>query len=185
MAKGSGFVVCRAYMLEQLGEAKYERLAARVPDEYREPVVAPLASKWYPDAAYAAMNEAYVQVRGFSDIEACRPDFEAMGERTAEDNLNGVYRALMRFMKTRGALAMLPLAWKQYFKATHCETKRYGDGRATLTVHNASVSYLAPVAVGWQRLALQIASGKHATCRECGFDKGRIHADPMIYELTW
>ncbi|MEM7151590.1 MAG: hypothetical protein AAF799_02065 [Myxococcota bacterium] len=172
-------------MLEQLGATTYGELSARVPDEYREPVDAPLPSKWYPDAAYAAMNEAYVQVRGFSDIESCRADFEAMGERTAHENLNGVYRALMRFMKSSGALAMLPLAWKQYFKASSCHTKRHGDGRATLTVRNASISYLAPVAVGWQRAALRIASGPQATVRECGFDEGRISADPMVYELTW
>ena len=186
MVKGLGIDGCRRFMTNRLGEARYAAMVARAPAQHRFVLTQPLGASWYPVAALDALTALYADERGFRSTSEARQDFEAIGQLIADDNLNGVYRALLRLLKGHGAVPMMPRVWAQYFKGQSCDLdwdKKQTTAR--ITVRNLPVAHLGAIAAGWQQAALRLSTAPNATVVEENYDRGRAASDPMIYLLAW
>jgi hypothetical protein len=186
MVKGLGIDGCRRFMTERLGEPRYAAMVSRAPQELRATLMQPLPASWYSTQALDVLTALYAEERGFRSTDEARSDFEAIGYRIAEDNLNGIYRALLRVLSAHGAVPMMPRVWAQYFKGHSCDLdwdkKRTN---ASITVHNLSVQYLAPIAAGWQQAALRLSTDVNAQVVEENYARGVSAADPMVFRFSW
>ena len=187
MIKGIGLDTCRRFMTDKLGAERYAAMVARAPQEHRDTLAQPLAGSWYPVAALSAMTTLYAQERGFRTLRDGQAEFEAMGAMVAEENLNGVYRALLRLLSAHGAVPMMPRVWGQYFKGHTCDLQWEKPKRkATLTVRNLPVAHLAVIAAGWQQAALRLSTDPAALVDEKHYtDHDQVAPDPMVFRMTW
>jgi hypothetical protein len=162
-------------------------MVSRASPEHRATLTQPLLSaSWYPVAALDALTTLYAAEREFRTTSEARPEFEAIGQLIADDNLNGVYRALLRLLSGHGAVPMMPRVWAQYFRGHSCDLQwDKKQTTASITVRNLPVAHLGAIAAGWQQAALRLSTAPDATVAEENYDLGRSTADPMVYRLSW
>lgn len=173
-------------MKARVGDARYAAMIARAPVSARDVLENAMSASWYPIAALDTLLNLYSRERGFRGTMDARDEFEALGRYVAEDNLTGIYRALLRVLSAHGAVPMMPRMWSQYFKEQRCQLEwDRTRTEARLTVAGLPIAHLGAVAAGWQQAALRLSTHPGATVVEERYARGQMTSDPMVFRIVW
>lgn len=106
--KGVWFVTAKSYLLGQRGPEAVEWVAERLDPAFRNAMLEPLTSGWYPERALAQGLDGMREVLGAVDDEVfCR----IMRECT-EIGVNRFFRALLRSSSPEFVLRQIPTMWR-------------------------------------------------------------------------
>jgi len=107
--KGVNAFLIRLWLKENYGESGLANMIARLSQDSKEMLIAPVSSEWYPvvllKETYSAMSDAY----GTSKLTE-------YGRFAAEHSLKGFLRYLTRFLSMQQLIKRMGAFWKQYHK---------------------------------------------------------------------
>lgn len=107
--KGVWFVAARDYARELHGEDLVTRMVAASPEPYRDIYASPIASAWYPEAAFEqGLIVIYDVMTEGNDMM-----FERIMEGCTEHGINRVFRMLLRASSPSFVLRRVPTMWRQ------------------------------------------------------------------------
>jgi len=119
--KGIWFVAARDYARELHGEDVVTRLVASSPEPFRDIYAGPIASAWYPEAAFEQGLIVIYDVM----TEGNDTMFERIMEGCTEHGINRVFRMLLRASSPSFVLRRVPTMWRQIRRgAGHVEVQQ-------------------------------------------------------------
>jgi hypothetical protein len=109
-----------------------------------------------------------------------------MGRSIAEQNLNTIYKFMLKVLSPNRLISLLPNLWNIYFREIQVIiTTAPEGGRGTCTVKGLPVPYLSQAAVGWIEYGYERVGAKTRIVTERAWESQRIAADELIFDLTW
>jgi len=107
--KGVWFVTAKSYMLDHGGAKALERVAEQLDPAFREAILDPLTSAWYPERALAQALAGMREVLGAIDDEV----FCEVMRECSELGVNRFFRVLLRLSSASFVLRQTPTMWRQ------------------------------------------------------------------------
>jgi len=128
--KGVWFVAARDYARELHGQEVVDRLVAGSPAPYRDMYASPIASAWYPEAAFEqGLIVIYDVMTQGNDLM-----FERIMEGCTEQGINRLFRMLLRASSPSFVLRRVPTMWRQVRRgAGHVDVEQRVDGETQIT----------------------------------------------------
>jgi uncharacterized protein (TIGR02265 family) len=180
--KGAVLVARRAFVLEDFGKEAWSRvLEALAPEDRKVLQGLILPSTWYPFDLNDRLDRAIVSALGGGSQRV----FEAMGTRSAEENLAGPHKHFLapgdpaKFMTKAGRI------YSFYYDTGRREWEPSGPNAGILTTHNAETFSNTDclTVIGWYKKALEMCGAKQVkmteeTCRAKG---GQV----CRYRVSW
>jgi hypothetical protein len=126
--KGVWFTTSRRYILETVGEEALVTMSHRVDRAYRDLIVNPFPSEWYPERALQQALHAMYVVIAHNDDEA----FTEVMEGCTRLGVNHFFRALMRMASPAVILRKTPAMWNHIRRGAGAVAVEADDVSATL-----------------------------------------------------
>ncbi len=168
MTKGAAMITATTYWRATLGDVMYERVLSRVPPETREQLEnPPLAVSWIPFAHTRHFLESLVEIIG---AERAAATYEALGAKMLEQDLRGIYRALLRIVTIDFAMQRAGKMFGQYNRdAGTLSTTRDAPRRVSCHYRDLPMAHIvfARFLAGAARGVVSLATGKPARVAAC------------------
>ena len=130
LVKGAWFVTARRVLSTEHGQPALARVAARLGEEHAEALLSPLASNWYPEAAFQQALEAV-------NAEVCGGDVDLYGrfiESCTVTGVNRFLRVLLSLTSPAYVLTKMPVFWARH-------RRRNGELHVDLGTRSARLHY--------------------------------------------
>ena len=168
--KGGALLSRIAFVREQRGEDAVRRVLDRLSPEDRHACSQVLTGGWYPFEVSKHLDEAVA-----AEIAIGEKVFLLMGEKSAEQNLNGPHKAMLSPGDPHGLLRRTPQIYQMYYD-TGRRTYDYIDERkAVIRTYDAATysKHDCLTIIGWHRKAIEMCGGKNprvteTKCRAAG-----------------
>jgi hypothetical protein len=177
--KGMWFVAGRRFILREHGEALLQKVIDAVPEEYREAMVEPMASDWYPEAALGSFLQASREHVGAGTDEGTT----ALIEGCSLEGIRRFWTIALQVTSTQFAIRMLPATWQHL---------RRGPGRMDVEidaeraiVRYTSFPYFSDVnyrllVLGTLRPLMRISTGTQAQVEILGHGHDWLDAEILF-----
>jgi uncharacterized protein (TIGR02265 family) len=179
--KGSVLGARLAFVEQEAGPEGVGRVLERLSPGDRTDLRNVLSSKWYPFDLGRRLDDAIALELGARGQEF----FRRLGRDSADKNLSGVHRALLKPGDPHAFLAGSPVIYRLYYDRGSREYERLGPQEAVLTTRDAPSSSVAECQtnIGWHQRALELcgASEVKVTEEECLATGGKC----CRYRIRW
>jgi len=161
-----------SFIREQHGEDGVQRVLQRLSEEDRKACTTILVGAWYPFDLNERVDDAIAAEMGMGEKV-----FLLMGEKSAEQNLNGSHRAMLSVGDPHGLLRRTPQIYQMYYDVGRRTYEPAGEKKAVLRTYDAPTPsrHDCLTIVGWHRKAIEMCGGKdvrvtETKCRTKGGD---------------
>jgi hypothetical protein len=161
--KGSAFFSVQSWVERTHGASSEHAVVAQLSSGHRVELDRMIISGWYPAELMDGIWEAIRVVLYPTDAAAFQRALRALGRSVAEDHLNSVSRAFLRFCVTpRAVLEFQSRIWGLYFRGIDIEVVPDADRRGgEVRVKNlGQLRYIGPAACGWLAFLFEHSGAK-------------------------
>lgn len=161
--KGGALLSRLAFVREQRGEESVRSVLARLPEDDRRACAQILTGGWYPFELNERLDEAVAAEMGMGENV-----FLLIGEKSAEQNLNGPHKAMLSPGDPHGLLRRTPQIYQMYYDVGRRTYEQLGGKKAVLRTYDAPTfsRHDCLTVVGWHRKAIELCGGVHVRVTE-------------------
>jgi uncharacterized protein (TIGR02265 family) len=170
--KGGPLLARLAFVRDHKGDAGVQRTLARLSPQEQKTCSSLLTGGWYPFELNEKLDAAVAAEMGMGEKV-----FLLMGEKSAEQNLNGAHRAIISPGDPHGLLRRAPQIYQMYYDIGRRTYEQLGERKAVLRTFDAATfsKHDCLTVVGWHRKAIEMCSGTNprvteTKCRAAGAD---------------
>lgn len=134
-----------------------------------------LAASWYD---YLPLFLLYRETAKLSN-KPIRTIESALGRHSAERDLHGVYKFLLKLTSPHSAMSFMPRVWHQYFSFGSAEVVPRGPSSATFIVHGFPSDFAEDfegILEGWIAIVLEYAGAADVVS-----EPGKLHPDGRVH----
>jgi hypothetical protein len=180
--KGAVILARRAFVEREFGGDAWKRLVAALPEEDRTALGGHiLTATWYPFDLNQRLDEAIVEVLGGGDPAI----FEAIGARSARENLTGAHRAFLTPGNPGRFMAATAQIYRFYYDTGRRDFEATGETSGLMTTYEAETFSQTDclTVIGWYKEALGMCGARGVTVEE---EACRARGDAVCrYRFAW
>jgi len=179
--RGSILLARKNFVCEHFGDEAWNEILGLLPAEDQTVLRSVIQVGWYAFTIGEHLDQAIVNELGKGDSSV----FEAIGAKSAQDNLSGAHKAFLQpghpqtFMKQAGQI------YKFYYDVGWREYEPTGPDSGVLTTHEAETFSAVDclTVIGWYKEALKMCGAKSVEMTET---KCRAKGDDVCeYQVSW
>jgi len=169
-----------AFVQAQMGEEAAQSVLAKLSPEDQKALSMIMSNLWYPFSVNERLDTAIAAEMGMGERV-----FKMMGEKSAEQNLGTVHRALIANRDPQGLLKRSAQIYQMYYNTGRREYEKLSEKAGKLTTRD-SQTFSHPdclTVVGWHEKAIGMCGGRNARVTE---SKCRARGDAVCeYMCEW
>lgn len=140
---------------------------------------------WYDISFYNTLMDAHTRCAAEKGQDVTQRYVE-VGAYIAEDNLNTVYKLMLKLTSPVRLLSFLPRMWGQYFHGIETEVSATGSHSGTCLVHGMGTApHTSPTARGWLTLAYQKVGSPNPTVEEKNYSQLNPAPEHLSFTIRW
>lgn len=180
--KGAVLLARCGLVKQEFGAQAWQEVLDSLPAEDREALTGPLlTASWYPFELNQRLDAAIVATVGKGEPKI----FEAIGARSARDNLSGPHRAFLTAGDPQRFMSGADRIYKFYYDTGYRTYEATGPGSGVITTYEAETFSHTDclTVIGWYKEALAMCGASGVEVREVAC---RARGDEFCrYELSW
>jgi hypothetical protein len=175
------------YMREVSGEARWQRVLARLSDGDRALVLGSERMLQFPVAVDGRVFEAFVEELFGGNRVLAQDVLRAGGAKQADDMLNGVFSVFARFVSPQQAFSRAGSIISSVYTEVTSRTEVSEDGRGgVIRIMGLGDScYVSPWQCGWIEHALERFGARGSKVTERTWESGHIASSELVYDVRW